>query len=104
MADSAAATGGRAVVETSEVPVGGGVIVRDRAVVVTQPREGRFRVFSAICTHQGCVVSSISQRRIVCGCHGSRFRISDGGVVQGPASRPLAKKSFRIRRGKIFLT
>lgn len=95
---------GRALVRTSEVPVGGGLIFRQRRVVVTQPRAGRFRVFSATCTHQGCVVSYVMDRKIGCPCHGSQYSIRDGSVVRGPATRPLPRRSFVIRRGRIFLT
>lgn len=102
--DDADAGGGRALIRTSAVPVGGGVVIPARRVVVTQPRAGRFRVFSAICTHQGCTVSHVEDRKIVCPCHSSRYRITNGAVVSGPAPRPLPRRSFVIRRGRIFLT
>ena len=31
----------------------------DVAVVVTQPEAGTYKAFSAICTHQGCLVGSV---------------------------------------------
>jgi Rieske Fe-S protein len=65
-----------------EVDVGGGLIVADQNVVITQPTEGDFRAFSATCTHQGCTVSSVSDGTINCNCHNSRFSIEDGSVVQ----------------------
>ena len=102
--DSADAGDGPALIRTRDVPIGGGVVVVQRRVVVTQPREGRFRVFSAICTHRGCTVGHVENRRIVCPCHGSQYRISNGAVTQGPAPRPLSRQSFVIRRGRIFLT
>ncbi len=95
---------GQALIATADVPIGGGVIVVNRRVVVTQPREGRFRVFSAICTHRGCTVSHVADRRIVCPCHGSQYAIRNGSVVQGPATRGLSPHTFVIRRGLIFLT
>lgn len=101
--DSAEA-GGPAIIATRDVPVGGGVVVAQRRVVVTQPREGRFRVFSAICTHQGCTVSHVQDRRIVCPCHGSRYAIGNGSVVRGPATRALSRQTFEIRGGRIYLT
>ena len=100
----AATAAGAAVVATANVPVGGGVIVASRGVVVTQPRKGRFQVFSAVCTHQGCTVAQVAARRITCPCHGSQFAITDGAVVTGPAEAPLPRRSFRIKRGKIYLT
>ncbi len=100
----AADAGGRALIRIRDVPVGGGVVVVRRRVVVTQPRAGRFRVFSAICTHQGCTVSQVEDRKIVCPCHGSLYAIRNGEVVRGPATRALARQTFEIRRGSIYLT
>ena len=57
--------------------------------MVTQPTEGDFKAFSALCTHQGCVVSKIEGKDIDCTCHGSKFSITDGSVVNGPANKPL---------------
>jgi Rieske Fe-S protein len=68
---------------TSDVPVGGGqVVVLDNAkVVVTQPTEGEFLAFSAICTHAGCTVQGVSDGEIACPCHGSRYDATTGEVV-----------------------
>ena len=101
-ADEADAAG--ALIKTSNVPVGGGVILARRGVVVTQPRAGHFHVFSAYCTHAGCLVSQVANRRIDCPCHGSQFSIASGAPVAGPASTPLPKRSFKIVSGKIYLT
>ena len=73
----------------SEVPVGGGKIFASDKVVVTQPTAGDFKAFSAVCTHQGCVVAKIEGKDIECTCHGSKFSIEDGSVVKGPATKPL---------------
>lgn len=67
-------------VSTADVAVGGGVILD--GVVVTQPANGEFRAFSSVCTHQGCTVGSVEAGTINCPCHGSRFSIEDGSVVQ----------------------
>ncbi len=73
----------------SEVPVGSGKIFAGEKVVVTQPTEGDFKAFSAVCTHQGCVVAKIEAKDIECTCHGSKFSIVDGSVVTGPATKAL---------------
>ena len=49
--------------------------------------------YSAICTHQECIVSRVYKPRavLICGCHYSKFDISNGArVISGPAPRPLA--------------
>lgn len=76
-------------VPKGDVPVGGGVIKSDDRVVVTQPTTGRFHAFSAVCTHQGCLVSSVRQDAIVCACHMSLFDPSDGHRISGPARAGL---------------
>jgi Rieske Fe-S protein len=68
-------------VATDEVEVGGGVILADQDIVITQPTQGEWRGFSATCTHQGCDVSTVSDGTINCNCHGSQFSIEDGSVV-----------------------
>jgi Rieske Fe-S protein len=89
--------------KTKSIPVGGGKIFKSRKVVVTQPKRGTFRAFSTACTHQGCPVASISKGTINCPCHGSKFKISDGSVVRGPATRALARKRIKISKGVIRL-
>lgn len=73
---------GTPVASAADVPVGGGIIQPDLGVVVTQPADGEFRGFSATCTHQGCAVTEVADGAIICPCHGSRFSIEDGSVVQ----------------------
>lgn len=101
--DSSAAATGAKVIATSKVPVGGGVVLEKKKLVVTQPRKGKFRVFSAVCTHEGCVVGGVSDKKITCPCHGSQFAIGNGAVVTGPAEDPLPKRAFTIKDGVIYL-
>ena len=90
--------------KTSEVPVGSGKIFTAEKVVVTQPTEGDFKAFSAVCTHQGCLVSKIAGEDIDCTCHGSKFSIKDGSVVQGPASKPLEALQAKVSGGQISVS
>jgi len=86
-----------------EIPVGGGMIFRAARVVVTQPTRGQYHAFSAICTHVGCIVNQVTSGTIDCPCHGSRFKITDGAVVAGPAPSPLPEKQIKIVDGKVVL-
>lgn len=74
-----------------DVPSGGGVILKGKGYVVTQPSAGEFKAFNSTCTHQGCQVSQIQGDSIICGCHDSRFSLKDGSVQQGPATSPLGR-------------
>src|SRR5689334_31598 len=90
--------GGAAVLaKTSDVPVGGGTILTDKKIVITQPQSGTFHAFTAVCTHAGCTVGSVSGGTINCPCHGSRFNISNGSVVNGPAASPLAPVTIKVQ-------
>ena len=83
-------------VKKKDVPVGSGKIDFADAIVVTQPTAGQFLGFSAICTHQGCVVARIIKDKIHCSCHGSEYSIKDGSVTQGPAREPLEKVAIKV--------
>jgi Rieske Fe-S protein len=83
-------------ISTSDVPDGGGTIIDGKNIVVTQPEARTFKAFSAVCTHQGCIVNSVSDGTIDCPCHGSKFSIKDGSVVHGPATEPLPSVAIKV--------
>ena len=96
--------GGGASVAAADVEVGGGTILKEQKVVVTQPTKGEFKAFTAVCTHQGCTVGSVTGGQIVCPCHGSHFSIKDGSPVSGPASAPLASKKVSVKGGQVSVS
>jgi Rieske Fe-S protein len=98
-----AAPAGERLTSTGDIPVGGGAVFASQKVVVTQPVPGTFKAFSAICTHQGCTVNKVANGTIDCPCHGSRYAIADGSVVQGPAPRPLAPRHIAVSGDTILL-
>lgn len=98
-----AATGG-VLAKTTDIPVGGGKVFKDQKVVVTQPQAGEFKAFSAVCTHMGCTVSSVSGGTINCPCHGSRYKITDASVVSGPAPQPLPAQTITVSGTDIKLS
>lgn len=77
-------------VSAAEVPVGSGVVVDDRYVVV-QPTEGEFHAYTAVCPHQGCLVQTVTEEEIICPCHSSRFSPTTGELLSGPADSGLAE-------------
>lgn len=101
--EGGAGTGTAALVPVADVPVGGGVIIEEPAIVVTQPGQGDLKAFSAICPHQGCLVSEVVDQEIVCPCHGSTFSIVDGAVISGPAEVGLAPKAISVQDGSVTL-
>nr|WP_254552265.1 Rieske 2Fe-2S domain-containing protein [Kitasatospora sp. MMS16-BH015] len=95
--------GGAPLAKASDIPVGGGIVLKERKVVVTQPAPGEFKAFSAICPHRGCSVQEVTGGTINCPCHGSKFKISDGSVAKGPATEPLAEAKVTVSGDSIAL-
>ncbi len=87
---------------TTEIPVGGGKVLTAQKIVITQPQAGSFHAFTAICTHQGCIVNAVSGGTINCPCHGSEYSIVNGSVVRGPAPLPLAAVSIKVQGTSIL--
>ncbi|GIG20464.1 hypothetical protein Cch01nite_11880 [Cellulomonas chitinilytica] len=86
-----------------DVPDGGGLVLADQKVVLT--RDGAtVHAFSAVCTHQGCLVRDVRGGEIHCPCHGSAFDATTGDVVQGPASTPLPPVAVEVRDGEVVRT
>lgn len=87
---------------TSEVPVGGGIILTDEKLVITQPTEGTFKAFTAVCTHQGLLVTSVADGTITCANHGSTYSAETGDVEGGPASGALAAVEIDVQGDRIL--
>lgn len=87
-----------------DIPVGGGIVIAEPAIVVTQPTEGDFKAFVAICPHQGCLVSEVVDNEIICPCHGSKFSASDGAVLEGPSRQGLTSAGVAVEGGSVILS
>ena len=101
--DSAGGSGGSSV-SAADVPVGGGMILKDQKVVVTQPAKGDFKAFTAVCTHKGCTVAKVEDGLIMCPCHGSKFSIEDGSRKAGPAQAALAAKKVTVEGDQVSIS
>ncbi|WP_440066008.1 Rieske (2Fe-2S) protein [Streptosporangium sp. OZ121] len=96
-------SGANALAKTADIPEGGGKVFKDEKIVITQPTAGEFKAFSSVCTHQGCDVDKIADGTIDCPCHGSKFKITDGSVANGPADKPLEEKAIKVDGDSIVL-
>ncbi|WP_210437673.1 Rieske (2Fe-2S) protein [Nocardioides xinjiangensis] len=90
-----------ALASTADVPVGGCFVVASAKIVLTQPTEGDFKAFSAVCTHQGCLVESSSEGDIPCPCHASKFSLENGSPLSGPATAALETVAITVEGDSI---
>ena len=81
----------------ADIPVGGSIdaTIGGEPVLLSQPTAGTVVAFSAICTHQGCVVAAAGSQ-LECPCHGSVFDAATGAVEQGPAPDPLPEVAVTV--------
>lgn len=85
-----------------EIPVGGAKLYREQRLLVHCPAKGQYKAFSAQCTHAGCVLDKIEDNEGNCPCHGSRFDVTTGKALQGPATVPLPEVPVRVENGKLI--
>lgn len=92
---------GQVLAEVDDVPVGGAlaVTVGGAPLLVTQPQDGAFAAFSAVCTHAGCTVGP-GDGELLCPCHQSRYDLATGAVLGGPAPGPLAGVRVEVDGGR----
>ena len=103
-ASDAATDAVKQAISAATIPVGGGKVLAAQKVVVTQPASGEFKAFSAVCTHQACLVADVSDGTINCACHGSKYSITDGSVVNPPAPKPLPPKTIKVEGDTLTVT
>lgn len=67
--------------------------------------EGGVRALADRCNHLGCSLAehatSFDGKAVSCGCHGSRFDVTDGRVLAGPASTSQPVLDVRVRDGVV---
>jgi nitrite reductase/ring-hydroxylating ferredoxin subunit len=95
-----------AVAKTSDIPIGSGkkFDVEGVPILITQPRAGEFRGFSAVCTHAGAIMTSVSNSEITCNAHFSIFSADDGSVVSGPAPAALGKITIAVEGDDVLVS
>jgi nitrite reductase/ring-hydroxylating ferredoxin subunit/uncharacterized membrane protein len=78
------------------------VTIADVPVLVTR-QQGLVYALAATCSHLGGPLAEgkVENGCVVCPWHGSRFRLNDGRIVNGPATFPQPVYETRVRDGKI---
>jgi len=77
--------------------VGNAALVQATAgnFLVARTAQDTFSALTAVCTHEGCVITNYQSSTYGCPCHGSEFSTA-GAVKQGPASSPLRQFSTQF--------
>lgn len=66
-----------------------------RYVLMMRTSASAVTAMSAVCTHEGCIVSGIDGAVFVCPCHGSRYDHA-GSVLRGPAPAALPQLTTEL--------
>jgi len=76
--------------------------VEGRSLVICRTADG-LHALDDVCTHAHAKMSEGRLRgtRLVCPLHGAAFDVTHGGVLAGPAPRPLAVHQVRVVDGTI---
>lgn len=104
---SGAPSGGVKIASASAIAVGSSVQFTDRRgspAYLLQPAKGKYLAYSAICTHQGCIVGfDRGSDTFQCPCHGASYDGKTGQVLGGPAPSPLTKIQVVETGGNIYM-
>jgi len=102
-AGAGTAAGSAGLAKVADIPVGGAIAAvgtDGKPIILSQPTAGKVVGMSAICTHMGCTVAP-DGANLVCPCHGSVYKSSDGSNVSGPAPSPLPAVAVKVVNGEV---
>jgi cytochrome b6-f complex iron-sulfur subunit len=105
---SGTASGGTVTVNvggTALANVGSAALVQagNDSFLVTRTAQESFNAFTAICTHEQCVITGFQSGAFVCPCHGSQYNTS-GQVQQGPATQRLRQFNTQFTNNVLTIT
>ena len=90
---------------TSLANVGGAALVQAGStnVLAIRAAQDTINAFTAICTHEQCVITGFQSNAFVCPCHGSQYNTS-GAVQQGPATQRLRQFNTQFTNNVLTIT
>lgn len=103
-ATAPAPTAGEELARLEDLPDGQSTVVSaaDGTPFLLTRSGGEVTALSASCTHQGCAVR-VEGSAAACPCHGSRFALPEGAVLQGPATQPLPAVQVEVSDGVVVV-
>jgi nitrite reductase/ring-hydroxylating ferredoxin subunit/uncharacterized membrane protein len=77
-------------------------VAQDTPVLLLRHGDGIHAIHNR-CSHRGCMLSEgeVEGHVVTCPCHGSRFDVTDGSVIRGPATAGQPAFEARERDGKV---
>jgi nitrite reductase/ring-hydroxylating ferredoxin subunit len=65
--------------------------------------DGEFHAFGDTCTHMGCSLADgdLEGTKVICACHGSEFDVTNGDVLNGPATEPVESFDVSTEGGEL---
>jgi cytochrome b6-f complex iron-sulfur subunit len=98
-ASPSAAGSTAALAKLADIPVRGSVARRGpdgQQLLLARPTVTTVVAFSAICTHQQCIVEPAG-KQFACPCHGSVYDAFTGKNISGPAPSPLRAFAVKVQ-------
>ena len=88
-----------------QMPAGSGLVfpLGSRPAILIHTPDGKWRAFSARCTHLSCTVRYRQDLGLMwCPCHDGRFDLT-GKNVAGPPPRPLPEHTVVLKGNEVYV-
>lgn len=73
-------------------------------ILLHRKSTGDFLAFTAVCTHQGCIINDVTPKTFDCACHGSSYDSNTGiPSALSPAKRPLTQFPVAVKDGSLYI-
>lgn len=108
LSDAAFAASAVTVCKTTDIKVGSARIFNlasGKSVVITQPKKGVFKAFSAYCTHEKIKLDGLSGTNLICSKHNAYFDTTSGARTnRSPARSDLPKYVVTVSGTSVKVT
>ncbi len=96
-----------ALLHQAELPVPGlrRIVVGELVVCLAHTRDGAWFAIDDTCTHEDCSLSQgdLDDHAVECPCHGSRFDLTTGDMLNLPAVLPVRTHRVTVEGGDVLV-